>query len=174
MAERQKLGFLLIAAAVLLVVQTLGSVLGVVNSYVRIFASGQWGHLTDMARETYDPFLPALVLVDTIGNLAFAVLGVITIVLFVRRHHRLPLMYAGLQVFVLGLIVGSALIGSQVEAIADHTPRALVEAMILRGGTAVFWIIYFLRSAHVRSVFQEPSTIHGPDRTVTTTTDNGR
>lgn len=174
MAERQKLGFLLITAAVLLVVQTMGSILGLVNSYIRIFVGGQWVKLTDIARETYDPFLPVLVVVDTVGNMTFAVLGMITIVLFVRRHHRLPLMYASLQAFVLGFIAGSALIGSQVEAIADHTPRALIEAMILRGGSAVFWIIYFLRSTHVRSVFQEQSTIPGPDRTVTTTTDNGR
>jgi len=142
------IGGWLILPALGLVISPLWIAYVLVTRHLPLFLDGRWARLATVGTHTYHPLLACEVVFEVVGNLTGLTLATVTLVFFLKRSRRAPMLMVALLSWG---VVFSVTNHFFVNALSAGSPswadafRPIVAAAI--------WIPYFLESRRVKATF---------------------
>jgi uncharacterized protein (DUF2062 family) len=123
------------------------------GEFVRLHVDGSWEALTQPGSEAYHPLWAPLLIGELVGEMILCVIGLVALVLFLRRSWRTP---TWMIVWYGSSFALSASVGAVLGNIPDMVDSNNIGSVLRAAAVALIWIPYFMRSKRVKATFVRP------------------
>ena len=129
----------------------MGALLAMV--YMPIFLDGSWEILTTPGSEAYHHLWAPILVFEILCNVCLLVFSVILLVMFFRKHCKLPCLIIVFYVLNLAFVGIDFFVSDLIPSVAEESDPKSVKELIKAITNAAIWIPYFLQSRRVQNTF---------------------
>ena len=124
------------------------------TDYWPIFEKGIWATLTTPGTQAYHPLWAPVLVFEILFNIAFLAFELFLLYLLFTKSHRFPKMFIVFAVANLIFVVGDALIGNQIPAVAASGAESMAKEIGRSFIVVAIWVPYMLVSKRVKNTFK--------------------
>lgn len=117
------------------------------------FSTATWQNLAMPRGDGYHPLYGPLLVMELLGNMTLLAAMLLAIALFFSKRALFPKVFIVLALFSLVFLVGDAILGEAIPAIAEQEDSESQRLISRAAFNCLIWIPYMIRSKRVRFTF---------------------
>jgi Protein of unknown function (DUF2569) len=152
-APLEGIGGWLVLPLLLLIISPIRAAIVLYRELLPIFTNGVWNALTTPGTHFYHPLWFPLLVGKTLGNLAVALLALVTLCFYIRRSRLTPKLVIAFLIFSLLFFSTDFYLAGQIPMLARQGNLDTMADVARSFIGAAIWIPYFLMSKRVKATF---------------------